>query len=177
MEQNISDKLKYKYKIYNILWIRHRNFSPYKWENAKFEQFLKTSTSKSWTYRIFESRIAVTSLGGSRRALAPHAIVRWNAVEAVSVQGYRSAPFSVVEPRLPLSHYKLQVMLQLRLTVAVFDKTNAKANLAALLFATLCSITIIGLRILTISRNAVAVNLVAMHRIESCNLPACKIYL
>lgn len=130
-----------------------------------------------WTYWIFESRIAITSLRGSRRALAPYAIVRWNAVEAVSVQGYRSAPFSVVESRLPLSHYKLQVVTAKINGCCI--RQNRKAHLATLLFEILqlCSVTIIGLLILTISWNAVVVNLMAMHWIENCSLPACKIYL
>ena len=62
----------------------------------------------SRTYRILEGRVAVASLRGPHRALTPHTVVRRDAVETVSVQGYRPAPFPVIEPRLSLSHYKLE---------------------------------------------------------------------
>lgn len=80
----------------------------YEWRDAKFKYFHELIFSQ--TYRIFEGRIAVASLGGSYGALAPYTVVRRNAVEAVSVQGYRSAAFSIVEPRLPLSHYELEMI-------------------------------------------------------------------
>lgn len=133
----------------------------------------KMSWIFSQTHRIFEGRVAITSLGGSYRTLAPYTVVRWNAVEAVSVQGYRSTPFSVVEPRLPFSHYELEMI-----TVKISDryipaKRMLEAHLAVSLRSQLRTFSVIilaHLRILTMSRNVMAVNFVAMHWTENCNL-------
>lgn len=125
----------------------------------------------SQTHRIFEGRIAVASLGGPHRTFASYAVVSWNAIEAVCIQGYRSAPFSVVESRLPLSHYKLEMITAEISDRCVQAKRTLEAHLAVLLCLQLhifAVITLTHLRILTMSRNAVTVNLVAMHWTENC---------
>lgn len=62
------------------------------------------------TYRIFESGIPVAPFWWSGCTLPPDAVVGGDTVETVRIQGYWATSFTVIEPRLPFPHYKLQII-------------------------------------------------------------------
>lgn len=68
----------------------------------------KIEKVKIGTYRIFERGVPIASFRGPSDTFASDAVVSGNTVETVSIQGYWTTPFTVVEPRLPFPHYELQ---------------------------------------------------------------------